>query len=182
MTIEIRQARSEDAPAVRAMFERSTPQSRYRRFFSHSSVGPELEVHRIEDAKPLVAVVAIDPDRGVVIGLATSDLTDGAGDLAVFVEDSWQAHGIGNCLMRAVMRQSRSVGIETVTARVLWDNPAPLHMMRRAFPDAPVSADHGEYLVGPVHTLRRHGQNAIAVEEQAGPPRRAVQARTDAAA
>src|SRR5436190_7318934 len=170
MSVEIREARPRDAAAVRAMFGRATPLSRYRRFFSYSGVGPELEVHRIEDGAAPVAVVAVDGDAGQVIGLATCDLTGAAGDLAVFVEDGWQAQGIGNRLTRAVMRETRSIGIDSVTARVLWDNPAPLHMMRRAFPDAPIVADHGEYLVGPVRTLRRHGPSPIAVEHQAGSP------------
>src|SRR5204863_1163792 len=121
------------------------PLSRYRRFFSFSGVGPDREVHRIEDGAAPVAMVAVDNARGQVIGLATCDLTDGAGDLAVFVEDGWQAQGIGNRLTRALMRQTRSIGIDMFTARVLWDNPAPLHMMRRAFPDARVVPDHGEY-------------------------------------
>ena len=161
------------------MFRRATAHSRYLRFFSNSPVGPELEVHRIEDGRPLVAVVAIDTgdtgdtgDAGVdhIIGLATCDVTGVAGDLAVFVEDGWQGRGLGNRLSRTLMREAMAAGIESVSAHILWDNPASLHMMRRAFPDARVEADHGEYVIGPVRTLRRHGANTMAVKGQAGEP------------
>src|SRR3954466_9284430 len=157
MSIEIRRANRGDASGVRAMFQRATPQSRYLRFFSHSDVGPELEVHRIEDGKPLVAMVAVDRDADTIVGLATLDLADEAGDIAVFVEDGYQHRGLGNRLSAAVVRASAAAGVDTVSARVLWENPASIHMMRRASPDARVEIDHGEYVFGPVRTLTPHG-------------------------
>ena len=141
--LTVRTATAADGPAVEAMFERSTPHSRYLRFFSHSHTGPELEVRRISEERPLVAMVALVD--GVLVGLGTCDIWNGAGEVGLFVEDGWQHHGVGRRLGAAVVKEARRRGISDISAHVLWDNPAPLRLMRRGFPNLQVMLDEGEY-------------------------------------
>src|SRR5438045_447933 len=110
----IRAATAADGTAVEDMFRRSTPWSRYLRFFSHSGTGAAREVRRIAEERALVAMVAVAAADGVVIGLGTCDIWEGAGELALFVEDGWQHHGVGRRLGAAVVAEASRRGIAVV--------------------------------------------------------------------
>jgi GNAT superfamily N-acetyltransferase len=67
-------------------------------------------------------------------------------DLGVLVEDAWQRHGIGTCLIRHLLDAARSEGVTTVHADVMTDDAFILRALRRVAP-LTVSTESGSFLI-----------------------------------
>ena len=137
--LEVRPAGPEDAERVRRFFERLSPESVYRRFFTlfpapppklvSYLAGPETDDHE--------TLAALDGDE--IVALASWDRRVPAGDeaeLAILVEDAWQHRGLGRALMRMLTAEAAHHGITVLTASVLSDNqPARRLALAVARPD-----------------------------------------------
>jgi GNAT superfamily N-acetyltransferase len=145
--LTIRPVAEEDLDRVRRMFERSSPETRYLRFFTGGATVPENILRRLvevdHDCRDAVVAVV----DGEVIGMASYDRTaehPDRAELAVVVEDVWQHHGVGARLVREVVRLARRRRVGVMVANVLSENQRALRLMRGLSPDARTRLDGTE--------------------------------------
>jgi len=139
--VRLRPLGPEDADELRAGFERLSPESRYRRFFSPISRLPDALVRRLTatDGENHVALVAEtiplydEPPEplGVVRYLREAAHPDKA-EVAVTVIDELHGKGLGAVLLETLVRVAREHGIRTLTAQVLAGNLPMQALLRRA--------------------------------------------------
>jgi GNAT superfamily N-acetyltransferase len=122
LDISIAPAGPDDGPAIDALLERCSVQTRYRRFFS--------PVHALP-VDYRAGVLAGDPTRhdallarapgpdGPVIGLASLVSGPDAAELGVLVQDDRQHEGIGTALVVALVERARGRGERCLRATVL---------------------------------------------------------------
>ena len=152
----IRRLQPGDLEAVAEMFNRLSPLSRVRRFFSPTDSGPRWELKYL-------AGVATNPSHGDLVRVAEADGRivglaryvpaaqpanpadpvnpndanradpDHAhhADLAIVVEDDWQRHGLGRRLMAHLARAAAQDGITAFDVTILGDNYAALGLVRQ---------------------------------------------------
>jgi GNAT superfamily N-acetyltransferase len=127
-----------DAEALIRMFDRLSPESVYRRFFTRL---PKLEGKFLE----WFAVADHDKHEGVVytagdeiLGVAhyqrlpSDPLT---AEIAVIVEDDCQRRGIAKKLMNRLTRLARERGIRQLSAVILSNNKAAQSLVTSMVPD-----------------------------------------------
>jgi GNAT superfamily N-acetyltransferase len=135
----IRPVEHDDAEALVRMFDRLSPESIYRRFFTQL---PRLDGKFLE----WFAVADHDKHEGVVytvgdeiVGVAHYQrLKDdpATAEIAVIVEDDCQRRGIARKLMNRLTRLARERGIENLSAVVLTNNQAARSLVASMVPDA----------------------------------------------
>jgi GNAT superfamily N-acetyltransferase len=120
------------------MFDRCTPQTRYRRFHGPVKAIPERYLAEALSGSAFhYALVACrepgpasaaapapfaDPDvrAGGVVALASCRMVDeGAAELGLLVEDAWQRRGLGTRLLGDLVDQARRAGLRVLQAQVL---------------------------------------------------------------
>jgi GNAT superfamily N-acetyltransferase len=115
----------EDGERVRRLFERLSPQTVYRRFFTLFPT-PPLDVLRhltIVDHLDHESLAVLDGDEIVALASWDRPAHDAAeAELAVLVEDAWQHRGLGRALMRMLTAEAARHGITVLNATVLSDN------------------------------------------------------------
>lgn len=135
--IAIRPIAATDGDALRAGFERLSPESRFRRFFSPV---PELSARSLAylvdvDHHDHEAVVALDADTGEGVGVARFVRTGpGQAEPALVVVDAWHGRGVATALLDALVRRAREEGVERFVAPVLADNPDAQRVLERLGP------------------------------------------------
>ena len=116
------------------MFERLSPQTISRRFFT---LMPRL-------SEPLLrALTSVDHDAHEALVITVGDEIvalasyhrsandPSIADIAVMVEDEWQHHGLARQLMRELTNLARTRGIALFHADVLADNQAAIGLIHR---------------------------------------------------
>ena len=124
-----------DGELLRRMFERLSPESVYRRFFSPLT-RPTLfqaSLQRVDhhDREAVAAVVG-----GEVVGVAQYTRAPGKkqAELAVVVEDGWQRQGLGTRLIAALSDRAVAEGIDSFAVDIQGDNFGALKLLRRIAP------------------------------------------------
>ncbi|MCG8635989.1 MAG: GNAT family N-acetyltransferase [Desulfobacterales bacterium] len=133
----MRPIRPADADQVIDMFERLSPETVYRRFFS-----PLKEISR----PLLIKLTQIDYDREIaltafsgeggnrsLVGVARiifqpSHMT---GEFAILLADDWQSKGIGRVLLTRALESARAYGLKTVYGPVISTNTAMLALGKK---------------------------------------------------
>jgi GNAT superfamily N-acetyltransferase len=124
----------EDREALRASFERLSPGSRYRRFFSPM---PRLSERHLDyltrvDHHDHEAIVALERASGQMVGVARFVRTAGAeAEPAIVVADDWQGRGLGATLLDALADRAREEGVTCFRAPVLAENDAAIELLAR---------------------------------------------------
>ena len=123
-SVHLRPIRPEDEGALVEIFNGSSPQTVYQRFFSAlPELTPSMAHHlshvNYKDRFALVAEV----DRGPV-GVARYERTEDPGllELGLVIMDEWQNRGLGRIMLREIMRAAERNGIHRFRADVLADN------------------------------------------------------------
>jgi GNAT superfamily N-acetyltransferase len=116
-------ARPEDLDGLVALFRRSTETTRRERFHGTTRLPCSYFQDIVTGASGVVSRVARDlthaPDGTCVVGLGTATLeTPDRAELAVWVDDRWQRHGVGSRLLRGVIDQLRAQGVHQAVAYV----------------------------------------------------------------
>ena len=125
--VTLRPIAPSDKPLLAASFERLSPESRYRRFFTTKTrlSGAELDYLVDVDHHHHEAIVAIDPASGELVGVARYIRSDEEGELAevaVTVADQWQGRGLGRALLGRLTYLARRAGIRRFGALIQRDN------------------------------------------------------------
>jgi RimJ/RimL family protein N-acetyltransferase len=127
---------SDDGDQLAALFDRLSPESRYRRFLSPKPEVTPQEAERLADVDHTnhEAIGAVDPRDGSIVGVGRyvryPDRRITA-DLAVEVADELQNMGIGTALARCVVHRARANGFALLTATTLWENRPARALLRR---------------------------------------------------
>ena len=132
LTVNVRPVRAEDAPAVRAFFERLSPKSITLRFFSSFPDldravrwATEVDQHRY-------GLVATGADGRVVAhaGWETDPDRPGHAEVAFAIADAMQHNGLGTILLGQLIEAADQAGVAVLSAEVLPQNHRMLHVFR----------------------------------------------------
>ena len=123
-TVWIRLAQPVDADAVMAMHDRSSEDTRYRRYVSLAQ-WREVQLRRLAGGHRGASLVVV-ADSGDVIALGNV-VPERAGqshaaEIALLVEDAYQGRGVGLALLRHLVRMAHDLGFSEVMAETLTDN------------------------------------------------------------
>ena len=130
-TLTIRLSGPGDYEAVKRLHEAMSLESLYFRFFSASRVSAEREARRVclEGRPGMVALVGLL--GGELVGVASYEFAaDGAvAEAALAVADGMHRRGIATLLLEHLVSLARARGVTALTAEVLADNYAVLHVL-----------------------------------------------------
>jgi RimJ/RimL family protein N-acetyltransferase len=135
-TLEIRALRPADRAGLLASFERTSEESRYRRFFAPKRTFSEREIefYLNVDFVGHVALVAELEEGGqqVIAGGGRYIVSEpGRAEVAFAVDDLHQGLGIATRLMRHLVVIARAAGQRELFAEVLPDNASMLKVFAR---------------------------------------------------
>ena len=155
-TVEIRQARPEDADDVRQMHADLSPSNSYFRFFSYSPQAPEREAQRLcrpDDDQHSALLARLD---GQLVGVASYEPAGrpGVAEIAFAVSDEMHGRGVATLLLEHLVSIARQRRLTAFAAETLPDNLA----MQRVFADAglPVERQFADGLIELVMPLPGH--------------------------
>ena len=140
----IRPVKPADLARLAGFFVGLSVQTRYLRFFAPVTPSPALLRILSGDAGTAVdALVATS--CGAIVGHAmAADRATPPGtqttDIGVVVSDTWQGHGVGSALMRALISRAQARGVTSVRMDVLPGNRRVLAMITGHWPA--VRIDH----------------------------------------
>jgi L-amino acid N-acyltransferase YncA len=143
--IAIRQARTEDLPALGDFFAGLSTYTRYLRFFGPVTPGAALLRTLAGVPDNVDALVAVR--SGVIVGHAMAvdrierqhpqkPAETRVTDIGVVVDDDWQGRGVGSALMRALVTGAQARGVITLEMDVLAGNHRVLAMVTGHWPGA----------------------------------------------
>ena len=138
--VHVRPVSEGDKDALSALYGRTSPRTRYLRFFS-ASISIDREVRRMMPGNDHVALLA--EHDGLVVGVASYEvLTGDRAEMAILVDDAWQGDGIGSLLIEHLTAVARRTGIQELVGDVLATN---VNMLRTTASLAPgIARQHGE--------------------------------------
>ena len=134
----LRPLRPDDKRRLAQAFEQLSPQTRYRRFFApmESLSDQDLRYLTEVDHHDHEAIAAVNPENGMIIGVArfvrSDDPTEA--EVAVVVGDPWHGHGVATALLQQLVERARTEGIKHFVALVLSDNTDALELFRHLAP------------------------------------------------
>jgi len=171
--VRIRSARPDDAPALRKMYGRVSPDTLYLRFFTLSAEVAGEDIDRLTRPADDGHYSLVAEIRGEIVGVATYERLDdpAEAEVAFLVADAYQGRGVGMLLLEHLATVATTQGIVTFVAETLPANARMLHV----FSDAgfPVSTKLSNSVVRVVVPLRFDEDFRSAVD--------AREARADAA-
>ncbi|CAA9512471.1 MAG: hypothetical protein AVDCRST_MAG30-2566 [uncultured Solirubrobacteraceae bacterium] len=130
--VVVRPITPEDREALAAAFDRLSPESRYRRFFTPLPrlSGTQLDYLTRVDHHDHEALVAFDPGTGDGVGVARYVRTGPAeAEPAIVVADDRHGLGLGTALLTALVRRAREEGITHFRANVLAGNQSAIRLV-----------------------------------------------------
>ena len=143
--ITIRLGRPEDSEGVERMHERSSPESRYQRYFTPMNEWREDNLRRISGGHRGATLVVTDVhDEVIALGNVFPNGPQDAdtAEVAVIVDDAWQGRGVGLLLTSRLIDVARRLGFAHLVAYVLADNRAMLGLLAATSLEWAVSHDH----------------------------------------
>jgi RimJ/RimL family protein N-acetyltransferase len=149
--VAIRAIARGDAEALHRAFEKLSPQSRYRRFFTFvDDLSPERLAYFTDvDHHDHEALIATTDDPDEIVGVAryirlASDPS--AAEVAVTVIDSWQGRGVASALLAALVERARREGVAHFEAICLPGNHDAIDVLEALGPTREHWVDGAEEL------------------------------------
>ena len=142
----LRVARAEDEAALRAMYRRCSPRSRYHRFHGRMRELPDRYLTEALAGDPVVHDAIVGEDQGGdIVTLASARSVAVAGvptaELGLLVEDSWQRRGVGTALLEELVDRACHRGVRAISAQILVEDAWLLRMLARTLGPAQVTLD-----------------------------------------
>lgn len=137
-----------DGERLRRLFGRLSPATVYQRFFAAVAAPADRCLARLTalDGHDHYAAAALSGDEIVgVARYARSRPGSGEAEIAIVVEDAWQARGLGRLLLARLTDAARGRRIGAFTATALGDNRPIVKLVTGLFPDAELRLRAGEY-------------------------------------
>ncbi|MEH2511838.1 RimJ/RimL family protein N-acetyltransferase [Nitrobacteraceae bacterium AZCC 1564] len=136
-TIEIRALRPDDRADMLAAIDRTSAQSRQRRFFAPKRGFSDAEISFFMNVDfvnhvALVALINRDGRSEIVGGGRYVIVKPGQAEVAFVVVDAYQGQGLGKILMHHLVQWAHDGGLKELVAEVLPENQA----MRRVLSNA----------------------------------------------
>lgn len=133
--ILVRPVRSSDREQLAAGFERLSPTSRYRRFFSGISELSDSTLRYLTeiDHHDHEALVALDAETGDGVGVARfirDPQHAESAEMAIAVADDWHGRGVGTALLGLLVDRALQEDVRAFTAAVLAENEPMLEVLR----------------------------------------------------
>ena len=156
--LSIRAAVSDgDREKLRAMFSRSSSETIHRRFHAPYSEVPETMISLMLGSNRGDTIALLAVAGGDVVGHAMC-VREGDGkvaEMAIVIEDGWQAKGAGKLLVRQLAKEAMSRGIETFVGSVLPHNRRMLGLIGSVFSESKTGISDGVFVFrAPLGTLR----------------------------
>jgi len=135
-SVTLRTIREDDAESMQAAIVRLSEEARYTRFMAPlRTLSPamlERAVHPVAGRDlALVAVAGEGADEVIVGGARTIGAEDGSCEFAVTITDDWQGMGLASRLMRVLIEEARTRGMQRMDGYVLASNRPMLELARR---------------------------------------------------
>jgi GNAT superfamily N-acetyltransferase len=122
-----------DGVALRLMYRRCTPLTRYHRFLTTCPDIPADHLRALlsRDAgtDALLVVPVADPDRAMSLG-STAPYRPGVAEVGVLLGGAWQRRGVGRLFLRRLAERCRRRGVATLTTQTLCGRRALLGAVR----------------------------------------------------
>ena len=138
--IVVRPVRPADRDAIVAGFERLSPESRYRRFFSplERLSAADLRYLTEVDHHDHEALIGFSSGSREPVGVARFVRMDDPAfaEVAVTVIDDWQGRGVATALLAGLVARAREEGITRFVALVLSDNREVIDVFQHLAPEA----------------------------------------------
>lgn len=171
-SVHVRPIRPEDDLSLIEIFNHSSPQSVYQRFFmALRELSPTMARHlsTVDYGNRLALIAEVDKEP---VGVVRYDCTDvpGLAELGLSVVDDWQNRGLGRILLREIIRTAEGNGIHRFWADVLAKNR---RMLRLLVTEGQIQDRKTEACVTTVlFTSRRAGMECETPEPSHRGPRR----------
>jgi acetyltransferase len=141
--ITIRPIRPEDEPLMVRFHETLSPESVYFRYFNQLKIDERIAHERLtricfNDYDREIALVAElkDPKTGTCsilgVGRLSKARSINEAEFALLVSDSCQGQGLGGELLNRLVQIGRDEKLDCLTASILADNKAMLHLSKKA--------------------------------------------------
>jgi RimJ/RimL family protein N-acetyltransferase len=135
--VEIRALRPADRAGLLAAMERTSDESRYRRFFAPKRTFSEQEIEyylNVDFVSHVALVAELDQNgRPVIAGGGRYIVSaPGRAEVAFAVDDPHQGLGIATRLMRHLVAIAREAGLNELVAEVLAENAPMLKVFERS--------------------------------------------------
>ena len=134
----VRPLRPQDKRRLAQAFEHLSPETRYRRFFAPVQTLSEQDLRYLTevDHHDHEALVAVNPENGMIVGVARYVRSDDPkeAEVAVVVGDPWQGHGVATALLQRLVVRAREEGLDHFVALVMSDNTEALELFRHLAP------------------------------------------------
>jgi len=136
--ILIRRIGPDDQRLLAEGFERLSPETRYRRFFTPQDRLSKRDLAYLTeiDHHDHEALVAVDPTGGDLVGVAryVRGSEPHLADVAVVVGDPWQRRGVATCLLEHLVERARHAGITHFVALVMDENTDAIKLFEHRVP------------------------------------------------
>ncbi len=125
----IRVATHDDLDEVRRLHERSSADTRQRRYFGGTEPG-EARLGRLLEPVGGLTLLAETHD-GRIVAMANLLAEGDLGEAGLMVEDSWQRRGIGTALLRRLLARAQRAWFAAVLVHTSTDNVAMVRTIQR---------------------------------------------------
>jgi acyl-CoA hydrolase/GNAT superfamily N-acetyltransferase len=149
----IRPIRPSDEPLLKEFFYRLSDESVYRRYFNQIKFMPHerLQEETNVDYETRMAITANivrgEVEESTALAQYVVDPSNGFAEVAFVVRDDWQGKGVGEFLVRYLVRIAQDKGVRGITAVVMPDNRAMLHLFYKLGFTVESRMDEGAYLL-----------------------------------
>ena len=130
-SVRIRPIRPEDDHSLIEIFNRSSPQTVYQRFFTPLPEMTPTMAHHLSNVDYVhrLALIAESDMEPVGVGRYEPTHDPDLVELGLVIVDDWQNRGLGRILLRELLRAAEGNGIHRFCADVLGENRRMLHLL-----------------------------------------------------
>ncbi len=147
LVVRFRAIKPSDEEAMRRLFYRSSPESVYHRYLGPIRTMPHCKMQGYVnvDYRNTMSIIGLAGDCVVAEGRFVKDPNSYFGELAFFVDEQCQGHGIATYLYKMLIRAAKKQGIIGFTADVMASNKAMMRVFQKGQLSVEACLDSGTY-------------------------------------